>query len=105
MDQIEPAGWTGGGRTSFLLRDLHAVRLNLPAGAAGCFQFFGKLPRLAFGNSFEVPSEVVVQRFFCLDYGHCHHQIPWGTFYPDNHGDSLCVLIESLPRKNRSNCF
>jgi hypothetical protein len=37
---------------------------------AGKFPLLGKLSRHAFGDFFEVPPKVIVQRFFGLDCGH-----------------------------------
>jgi hypothetical protein len=34
------------------------------------FPLFGKLTSLAFRDFFKMSPEVVVQRFFCLDYNH-----------------------------------
>jgi hypothetical protein len=69
------------------------------------FPLFGKLTSLAFRDLFKMPSQVVVQCFFRLDYDHFNHQILRGSKMSCRDGTAILLvpLIESFPRKTRSN--
>jgi hypothetical protein len=61
---------------------------------------FGKLTSLAFGDLFKMPSEVVVQCFFRLDYDHLNHQILSGW-----NSDSPRPFDRILPPKDSLKMF
>ena len=76
---------------------------------AGRFLLVGNLPGQTFGDLFEVPPEVSVQRFLGLDRGHFSYLRSSGIVEVGGAQGVLQILTailpvafnESIPRKNR----
>jgi hypothetical protein len=93
----------GGGERSPLSLDQEPVpkgRLNLIRNSlyAGSFLLIGNLPGQAFGDLFEVPPEVSVQRFFGLDRGHFRSPQVFGNGGEECGIKSLCRYLQRFSR-------
>jgi hypothetical protein len=65
---------------------------------AGSFLLIGNLPRQAFGDLFEVPPEVNVQRFIGLDRGHFRSPQVFGNCGEECDIKALCRYFQRFPR-------